>query len=115
MRLSGRPNNLQMKIESHSGWARGREQSPRNLRLTPCRCVEDRWISWVILCFMLCLISSHSFAQTPKENQDTSLAQDTQPDKLSNWNWSFSIRNRTGFRTDEPRVFQMSRTIFETK
>src|SRR5262245_25395409 len=69
----------------------------------------------VILCITPCLISIHSLAQTPKENQDTSPAQDTQPNKHSNWNWSFSIRNRTGFRTDEPRVFQMSRTILDAK
>ncbi len=35
--------------------------------------------------------------------------------KPSPWQWSFSIRNRTGFRTDEPRVFQMSRTFLDAK
>jgi len=35
--------------------------------------------------------------------------------KPSRWQWSFSIRNRTGFRTDSPRVLQMSRTFFDGK
>jgi hypothetical protein len=40
----------------------------------------------------------------------------SQPEsKPSRWQWSFSIRNRTGFRTDSPRVFQMSRTFFDGK
>jgi hypothetical protein len=69
----------------------------------------------MIVCFTLCLIGIQSFAQTPTENQDPAPAQDSQPEKRSDWNWSFSIRNRTGFRTEEPRVLQMSRTIFDAK
>jgi hypothetical protein len=34
---------------------------------------------------------------------------------FSHWQWSFSVRNRTGFRLDEPRVFQMSRTFLDVK
>jgi hypothetical protein len=108
-------NMAAMKIESHSRWEGSREKAPRNLRLTPRRCIEDSWISWALIWFMLCLISIHSFAQTPTENKETAPTQDAQPHKPSNWNRSFSIRNRTGFRTDEPRVFQMSRTIFDAK
>ncbi|MFN0086584.1 MAG: DUF1302 family protein [Blastocatellia bacterium] len=40
------------------------------------------------------------------------LAQDPPP---SRWQWSFTVRNRTGYRLDEPRVPQMSRTIFDAK
>jgi len=35
--------------------------------------------------------------------------------KQSRWQWSFSVRNRTGFRLNEPRVFQMSRTFVDVK
>src|SRR5262249_15884197 len=59
--------------------------------------------------------SFQSLAQTQTEDQDPPLTQDAKPEKPLRWQWSFSIRNRTGFRTDEPRVFQMSRTIFEAK
>jgi hypothetical protein len=71
----------------------------------------------LIVCLALCLISVHAFAQTQTENQDPPPAPEPtpQPDQPSRWQWSFSIRNRTSFRTDEPRVFQMSRTIFDAK
>ena len=51
------------------------------------------------------------------QQQDPSAQEPTpQPEaKASRWQWSFSIRNRTGFRTDEPRVFQMSRTFLDAK
>jgi hypothetical protein len=69
----------------------------------------------LINCLMLCFFSFQSLAQSHSENQDQPPSQDTKPTQLSNWQWSFSIRNRTGFRTEEPRVFQMSRTIFDAK
>ncbi len=33
----------------------------------------------------------------------------------SRWKWAFSIRNRTGYRLEEPRVLQMSRSIVDVK
>jgi hypothetical protein len=33
----------------------------------------------------------------------------------SPWQWSFNIRNRTGFKLDEPHRLQMSRSFFEAK
>ena len=66
--------------------------------------------------FIACLtLFFPAFAQTPTENQEPSPQQDAPAGKPSNWNWSFSIRNRTGFRTNEPHQLQMSRTIFDAK
>lgn len=36
-------------------------------------------------------------------------------DPPTRWQWSLTIRNRTGLRTEEPRVPQMSRTILDVK
>src|SRR5262245_3846426 len=108
-------DSLSLEIESHSRWEWGREKALCNLRYALRFCVGNCWIEWVILFFTLFLIGIHSFAQTPTENKESAPTQDAQPDKPSNWNWSFSIRNRTSFRTDEPRVFQMSRTILDAK
>jgi hypothetical protein len=69
----------------------------------------------LLVCLTLCFIVPFAFAQTQTDTQDPPAAQDAQPDKPSNWNWSFSIRNRTGFRTNEPHQLQMSRTIFDAK
>ncbi len=74
-----------------------------------------RLVKWLIVCIILCIFSIPTFAQTQPENQSQPPQQESQADKPSDWQWSFSIRNRTGFRTDEPRVFQMSRTIFDAK
>lgn len=68
------------------------------------------------VCFVFLLsffVSLNCFAQP----QDPPTPEPTpQPEaKPSRWQWSFSIRNRTGFRTDEPRVLQMSRTFFDAK
>ncbi len=72
-------------------------------------------VKWLIVWSTLCFFSFQSLAQPQTENQDPPPAQDTKPDQPSRWQWSFSIRNRTGFRTDEPRVLQMSRSIFDAK
>ena len=66
--------------------------------------------------FCLLLLAFPAFAQQA-ETQDQPPAQDqTEPAvKPSRWQWSFSIRNRTGFRTEEPRVLQMSRTFVDAK
>jgi len=71
--------------------------------------------NWLIGCLTLYSIAPQALAQTQIENQDPPPAQDVQPDKPSRWQWSFSIRNRTGFRTDPPRVLQMSRTFVDAK
>ncbi len=68
-----------------------------------------------LACFAIFFLAFSVFAQTPAESQDPPPAQDSPAKKPSDWQWSFSIRNRTGFRTDEPPVLQMSRTIFDAK
>jgi hypothetical protein len=56
--------------------------------------------------------SSNAFlTQSPDESQSTAAPRE----KPSRWQWSFSVRNRTGFRLNEPRVFQMSRTFVDVK
>ncbi|MCI0387773.1 MAG: hypothetical protein MOB07_03235 [Acidobacteria bacterium] len=70
---------------------------------------------WLIVCLTLCFFNFQCLAQTQTENQDQPPPQDANSTQSSSWQWSFSIRNRTGFRSDEPPVFQMSRTIFDTK
>lgn len=45
----------------------------------------------------------------PPANQSGSSASD------SRWAWTFTLRNRTGYRTESPRVFQMSRNTFDAK
>jgi hypothetical protein len=58
-------------------------------------------------------------AQITRASPDPPPATASSPDALtlpsSRWQLSFSIRNRTGFRLDEPRVLQMSRTFFDGK
>ncbi|MFN7944818.1 MAG: DUF1302 family protein [Blastocatellia bacterium] len=53
------------------------------------------------------------FAQTPSEN--TNISQNSDSQTASRWQWSFTLRNRTGLRLDEPRVLQMSRTMLDAK
>jgi len=98
-----------MKIESNTG------VSAFTLMRAPRALNESIVMRWFVICLLLCLLNFHHLAQTPTENQDASPPQDVQPDKPSRWQWSFSIRNRTGFRTDEPRVLQMSRTFVDAK
>ncbi len=43
------------------------------------------------------------------------LGQATNGQKSSNWLWSLTIRNRTGWRTARPRTWQMSRNYIEAK
>lgn len=84
--------------------------SLRTLRL----CGEIGLAGCLVLIQSICLLTLPCFAQeqAPPPTQEPP----TQPEpKPSNWQWSFSVRNRTGFRTDEPRVFQMSRTFLDAK
>jgi len=71
----------------------------------------------LILISSLCLLSTSCFGQQPDAPTSPSAKpQSSQPEpQPSRWQWSFAIRNRTGFRTGEPRVFQMSRTFFDAK
>jgi len=72
-------------------------------------------VKWLSVCLILYFFSFQSLVQAQTEDQDPAPAQDAKPEQPSRWQWSFSMRNRTGFRTEEPRVFQMSRTIFDAK
>ena len=64
---------------------------------------------------LLCCFGSQSFSQEKPESQEPQPAQASAPPKTSNWQWSFSIRNRTGYRLEEPRVLQMSRTLIDAR
>jgi len=58
-------------------------------------------------CFFAFLFVAPARAAEP-ERQINGVA-----DTPSRWQWSFALRNRTGFRLHEPRVLQMSRTILD--
>jgi hypothetical protein len=69
----------------------------------------------------LCLVPG-SQAQTPHApphaQQQPGGSDPTAPDSAAQnarWQWTFTLRNRTGLRLDNPRVLQMSRTTFEAK
>jgi hypothetical protein len=65
---------------------------------------------------VLLLFPATASAQTPEENSsDQSTPQPSQTPRSSQWQWSFSLRNRTGHRLDKPRVLQMSRNIFDAR
>ncbi|MGH9840250.1 MAG: DUF1302 family protein [Blastocatellia bacterium] len=96
-----------MNIESHSGIDVFAE-APRLIG-------ESSRMKWLIVSLTLCLLSIHAFAQTSTASQEPPPAQDAPADKPSRWQWSFTLRNRTGFKLDEPHRFQMSRTIFDAK
>ncbi|MGE0101580.1 MAG: DUF1302 family protein [Blastocatellales bacterium] len=66
---------------------------------------SSRRAAIVALCIVV--ICSTAGAQEPDQPPP-----DTQQ---SRWQWSFSLRNRTGFRLESPRVLQMSRNIAEAK
>ncbi len=85
----------------------------RSLRL----CGEKTWARCLILLSTLCLLAVPCFSQQSEQTSSSPTQEPpSQPEaKPSNWQWSFSIRNRTGFRTDEPRVFQMSRSFIDAK
>ncbi len=78
---------------------------------------DSAGVKLLIVCLALCLTVIRASAQTSTESQDPPPETNStpQPDQPSRWQWSFSIRNRTGLRANEPRQLQMSRTIFDAK
>ncbi|QQS47531.1 MAG: hypothetical protein IPM66_02410 [Acidobacteriota bacterium] len=56
------------------------------------------------------LLCANTFAQASEEAPPTPV----EP-KPSHWQWSFTLRNRTGLRLEEPHVLQMSRNFAEAK
>ena len=85
----------------------------RTLRLCGERCLAGCFV----LFLALCLLAAPCFSQQSEQTSSPPTQEPTpQPEPTpSRWQWSFSIRNRTGFRTDEPRVLQMSRTFLDAK
>jgi hypothetical protein len=70
---------------------------------------------WLIVSLTFCFVSLPTLAQTSTATQEPPPAQAAPADKPSRWQWSFTLRNRTGFKLDEPHRLQMSRTIFDAK
>jgi hypothetical protein len=56
----------------------------------------------LILCCLLCPIFAQEPTPTPEPSQ-------------TKWNWSLAIRNRTGFKLNDPHQWQMSRMLVEGK
>ncbi len=77
----------------------------------------------VAACFVLALhllvgtpsSSACQAGQNDKKTESDSTLPEGKATEPSRWRWSLTIRNRTGFRLDEPRVFQMSRTLVDAK
>lgn len=82
-----------------------------------CLCAEKGLVIRLITLLLVALISLPSqTAQAQSENQDPPPTPTPAPDNQpSRWQWSFTIRNRTGFKLNSPHVLQMSRTMAEAK
>jgi len=61
----------------------------------------------------LCVFVSLRFSSVCYAQEDTQDKVDQK--KPSKWQWSLAVVNRTGYRIQEPRVFQMSRTFANGK
>ncbi|MBX7222395.1 MAG: hypothetical protein K1Y36_20765 [Blastocatellia bacterium] len=62
----------------------------------------------------LCLAQTEEPPPTSEPNLQTP-ADQAPPPPPSHWQWEFTLRNRTGFRLDNPQVFQFSRTSLDVK
>ena len=82
------------------------------LPLRSLRLCGEKALAKCLLASLLCLFSFPTSAQEQTPQPEPTPQPEAKP---SRWQWSFSIRNRTGFRTDEPRVLQMSRTFVDAK
>jgi hypothetical protein len=73
--------------------------------------------SLALLLFLGAAIAGQEPPSTPGDGNAApgAPAAQGQTTKDPRWKWAFSIRNRTGFRLDQPRVLQMSRTFFDLK
>jgi|GEM_PF-1417096 len=71
----------------------------------------------LITLLLSCALSqaAQSTSGPQDELPDATALQDQEAKQPSRWQWSFSIRNRTGFKLNEPRVLQMSRTFLDGK
>jgi hypothetical protein len=69
------------------------------------------------VCFVIffCFVFSGSSASVCSAQEFDQPPQDATQAGPPRWQWSFTVRNRTGYRLEEPRVFQMSRTTFNAK
>jgi hypothetical protein len=76
-------------------------------------------LSQIFSCKVVFFLFAFLFVIQPRSsNCLAAQASDSAPStagKTSPWQWSFAVRNRTGFRLHEPRVFQMSRTLLDVK
>jgi hypothetical protein len=76
------------------------------------------WRTCPIASFLIIVLWASIRAQeanplaTPAPRLEEQSATEKRP---SNWLWSLTIRNRTGWRTSEPRTLQMSRTYIDGK
>jgi len=68
----------------------------------------------IIVSLRLCAFALTSSAAAQSVSQEAEDPNANTPQQ-SPWQWSFTLRNRTGYRLDEPRVLQMSRTLLDVK
>ncbi|MBI3952246.1 MAG: hypothetical protein HY314_17490 [Acidobacteria bacterium] len=69
----------------------------------------------LLLVLILSGYPQSSSASLPTQEPAPAQSTTAPEEKPSRWQWSFTIGNRTGFRLNEPRVFQMSRTFVDVK
>lgn len=70
-----------------------------------------------VVCVFLVVFLAVS-AATPAQTEEPPPATPQTTTELkppSKWQWDLTLRNRTGFRLNKPRVFQMSRTYLDVK
>jgi hypothetical protein len=91
--------------------------SNRQLAMAGSKCLLSlsQFLFVCLFLFSPAIVLAQTSSQASPLQQDPPSQPDIPPEKPSNWQWSFSIRNRTGIRAEEPRVLQMSRTIFDAK
>lgn len=69
------------------------------------------------VCSLFVTIAWAAEPEVKTQTEDFTLAQDqdTSGTLSSSWRWTYALRNRTGYRRERPRVFQMSRTTADIK
>ncbi len=74
-----------------------------------------RLITPLLLLIFVCLAWPQALFAFSIQEEDAPQSITEPEEKPSRWQWSFTARNRTGFRLNEPCVFQMSRTFVDVK
>jgi hypothetical protein len=98
---------------------RTRRKNQKQLCVLCAFVVNSRVVSALFVSIIIAFSAAPARAlQSPGNAQDQAPSAATQSADTpppSRWQWSFSVRNRTGLRLHRPRVLQMSRTFLDAK